>query len=61
METVRWFDDVGLADVDQVGGKGANLGELTRAGLPVPRGFVVTSGALKRLARWSPAIATSQS
>ena len=45
MEPVRWFDDIGLADVDQVGGKGANLGELTRAGLPVPRGFVVTSGA----------------
>lgn len=45
METVRWFDEIGLADVDQVGGKGANLGELTRAGLPVPRGFVVTSGA----------------
>lgn len=45
METVRWFDDIGLADVEQVGGKGANLGELRRAGLPVPRGFVVTSGA----------------
>lgn len=45
METVRWFNEIGLSDVDQVGGKGANLGELTRAGLPVPRGFVVTSGA----------------
>ena len=45
MEPVRWFDDIGLADVDQVGGKGANLGEMTRTGLPVPRGFVVTSGA----------------
>jgi rifampicin phosphotransferase len=33
-------DDLGLA-----GGKGANLGELVRAGLPVPDGFVVTTAA----------------
>ena len=45
METIRWFDELSLADVDEVGGKGANLGELTRAGFPVPRGFVVTSSA----------------
>jgi pyruvate,water dikinase len=45
MDTIRWFDDVRLTDVDEVGGKGANLGELTGAGFPVPHGFVVTSGA----------------
>lgn len=45
MDTIRWFDELSLADVDEVGGKGANLGELTRAGFPVPRGFVVTSSA----------------
>lgn len=45
METIRWFEDLSLADVDEVGGKGANLGELTQAGFPVPRGFVVTSSA----------------
>ncbi|MDP3894679.1 phosphoenolpyruvate synthase [Nocardioides sp.] len=45
MESVRWFGDVGLADVGEVGGKGANLGELTRAGLEVPGGYVVTAGA----------------
>src|SRR5687767_12254900 len=28
-----------------VGGKAANLGELIRAGLPVPEGFCVTTGA----------------
>ena len=28
---IRWFDDIGLADVALVGGKGANLGELTTA------------------------------
>lgn len=39
------FDQVGRADVALVGGKGANLGEMTKAGLPVPPGFVVTSSA----------------
>ena len=45
MSAVRWFEEIGLADTPSVGGKGANLGELTAAGLPVPRGFVVTSGS----------------
>ncbi len=45
MDTIRWFEDLHLADVDVAGGKGANLGELTSGGFPVPRGFVVTSGA----------------
>ncbi len=45
MDTIRWFDELLLTDVDAVGGKGANLGELTQAGFPVPKGFVVTSGA----------------
>ncbi|WP_236834137.1 phosphoenolpyruvate synthase [Blastococcus sp. KM273129] len=39
--------DVRLADVDRVGGKGANLGALLGAGLPVPDGVVVTAGALR--------------
>ena len=42
---VRWFADLGVNDMDIAGGKGANLGELTRAGLPVPPGFVVTAPA----------------
>jgi pyruvate,water dikinase len=33
-----------------VGGKGANLGEMTRAGFPVPPGFVVTIDAYRRFA-----------
>jgi pyruvate,water dikinase len=45
MRSVVWFADVSIADVPLVGGKGANLGELTRAGFPVPRGFVVTADA----------------
>ena len=47
---VRWFRDVGRGDVALVGGKGANLGEMTRAGLPVPPGFVVTTAAYRRFA-----------
>ncbi|MEX2487482.1 MAG: phosphoenolpyruvate synthase [Nitriliruptoraceae bacterium] len=39
------FTEVGLADLRLVGGKGANLGELTHAGFPVPPGFVVTADA----------------
>ena len=33
-----------------VGGKAANLGELTRAGLPVPQGFCVTTDAYRAVA-----------
>ena len=35
-------------DIPMAGGKGANLGELTRAGLPVPGGFVVTAAGYLR-------------
>ncbi len=41
--SVVWFSEVGREDVGLVGGKGANLGELTRASIPVPPGFVVTA------------------
>ncbi|MET0291252.1 MAG: PEP/pyruvate-binding domain-containing protein [Steroidobacteraceae bacterium] len=40
-----WFADLGLGDRPRVGGKGASLGELTRAGIPVPTGFVVCTAA----------------
>ncbi|MBL9107268.1 MAG: phosphoenolpyruvate synthase [Myxococcales bacterium] len=38
----RLFETLSRSDVATVGGKGANLGELTQAGIPVPPGFVVT-------------------
>ena len=38
---LRRFEDLSKQDVDYAGGKGANLGEMTAAGLPVPPGFVV--------------------
>jgi pyruvate,water dikinase len=42
---IVWFNELAKGDVASAGGKGANLGELTRAGLPVPPGFVLTAGA----------------
>lgn len=42
---IVWFEEVGKEDVGLVGGKGANLGEMTTAQLPIPYGFVVTSHA----------------
>jgi pyruvate,water dikinase len=44
---VLGFADIGRESVSVVGGKGANLGEMTRAGLPVPGGFVVTVDAYR--------------
>ncbi len=43
MKHVEFFEELRKEDVAIAGGKGANLGELTRAGIPVPPGFVVTS------------------
>ncbi|MFA9472630.1 MAG: PEP/pyruvate-binding domain-containing protein, partial [Deltaproteobacteria bacterium] len=44
-EFVRDFGTLGRNDTPIAGGKGANLGEMTAAGLPVPEGFVVTGQA----------------
>jgi pyruvate,water dikinase len=45
LEPVQPFDALSKADVEYAGGKGANLGELTQAGFPVPPGFVVGAPA----------------
>jgi pyruvate,water dikinase len=45
---IAWFADIGLADRAQVGGKGGSLGELTRAGINVPPGYVVGTAAFER-------------
>ncbi|QQY78877.1 phosphoenolpyruvate synthase [Keratinibaculum paraultunense] len=42
---IKWFDEIGKEDIPIVGGKGANLGELTQQGLDVPPGFCVTAEA----------------
>ena len=45
--SIVWFDQVGRDATPLVGGKGANLGELTQADIPVPPGFVVTTSAYR--------------
>ena len=44
-KVIVWFDEVTKKDVPIVGGKGANLGEMTKANIPVPPGFIVTAAA----------------
>ena len=45
---VRRFDEGDKDQKDLLGGKGANLAEMTRLGLPVPPGFTVTTEACRR-------------
>ena len=48
---IRWFGQVGLADIVEVGGKNASLGEmvcaLEGAGVRVPEGFATTAAAFR--------------
>jgi pyruvate, water dikinase len=44
---ISWFADIGLDDRPKVGGKGGSLGELKRAGITVPPGFVVRTEAFE--------------
>src|SRR5256885_3163238 len=55
MRFVRWFSEVGLSDVDLVGGKNASLGEMIRElaplGIRVPDGFAITAEAYREFLR----------
>ena len=42
-----WFKDLSRHDVPLAGGKGANLGDMARAGLPIPPGFVICAPAYR--------------
>ena len=42
---IYWFKEISKDDIGLVGGKGANLGEMTRMGIPVPPGFIISSDA----------------
>lgn len=52
---IRWFRQIGLADIAIVGGKNASLGELYRKltprGIRVPNGFAVTAEAYLHFVR----------
>ncbi|HUK48359.1 MAG TPA: PEP/pyruvate-binding domain-containing protein [Terriglobales bacterium] len=45
---ISWFRDITLADRGTVGGKGGSLGELTRAKIAVPPGFVINTHAFEQ-------------
>ena len=45
LRAIRWLGEVAGVDEPEVGGKAANLGEMTEAGFSVPPGFVVTAPA----------------
>ncbi len=47
MQFIKYFSEIDDADLPHVGGKGLNLGKLTRAGFPVPNGFCVTTDAYR--------------
>ncbi len=47
MHWVKTFAEIGKNDAAIAGGKGASLGEMTQAGIPVPPGFVVTASAFE--------------
>lgn len=47
------FSAITRNDVPSAGGKGANLGDMVQAGLPVPPGFVITSTAYRKMIQTS--------
>jgi pyruvate,water dikinase len=47
-DLVLWFESLRKTDIPSVGGKNANLGEMTSAGIPVPPGFAITAFSYKR-------------
>ncbi len=47
MQFIKHFSEIDDTDLLRVGGKALNLGKLTRAGFPVPKGFCVTTDAYR--------------
>jgi pyruvate,water dikinase len=47
MQFIKRFSEIDEDDLPCVGGKGLNLGKLTRAGFSVPQGFCVTTDAYR--------------
>ncbi len=42
-QPILWFSEIGKENIPLVGGKGANLGEMTKEGIPVPNGFATNA------------------
>jgi hypothetical protein len=52
-DLVLWFEELRKTDIPSVGGKNANLGEMTSAGIPVPPGFAITAYAYKKFIEYA--------
>ncbi|MFA5576029.1 MAG: phosphoenolpyruvate synthase [Tissierellaceae bacterium] len=50
---IKRFDEINKNDIAIVGGKGANLGELTQRGLDVPPGFSITAEAYNHFVNYA--------
>lgn len=48
MDFIKEFSQIGKGDAASAGGKGASLGEMTQAGIPVPQGFVILASAFEQ-------------
>lgn len=48
MSNIMWFESYWAGMKNEVGGKASSLGEMTGAGLPVPPGFAITTGAFRK-------------
>lgn len=48
MKNIIWFSNIHKEDIGKVGGKGANLGEMFNAGMPIPPGFCVSAQAYEK-------------
>jgi pyruvate,water dikinase len=53
MKLCAWFNEISRGDVPWAGGKGANLGDMAQAGLPIPPGFVICVPAYRQAAEQS--------
>ncbi len=43
MKFISWFQELSIDDIPSAGGKGASLGEMYNADIPVPNGFAITA------------------
>lgn len=50
---IKSFEEISRKEVETVGGKGANLGEMVRVGINVPAGGVLTIQAYERFMEWN--------
>jgi pyruvate,water dikinase len=55
VQSIRWFEDIGIQDIPLVGGKNASLGEMYRElasqNVKVPNGFAITADAYREFLR----------